>query len=119
MLDTTYIGFNGYWTPEDTGLIPSISYGYESGDSEGAGENGTTQWFLGVQWDEAGDGVLGAAYGSNGAIAEGSEELTMYEVFYSYPINDSMTVTPAAFVKETAKGVPDTQGFMVKTSFEF
>ena len=63
--------------------------------------------------------MLGAAIGSNGAITEGTDDLTMYELFYSYPINDGMTITPAVFVKETAKGVEDTTGVMVKTSFEF
>ena len=118
LLDTTYVGLNGYWIPAETGIFPSISYGYETGDIEGPGENGTTQWFLGFQWDEAGEGVLGAAIGSNGAIAEGSDELTMYEVFYSYPLNDGMTVTPAIFNKETSRDVY-TQGAMIKTSFEF
>ena len=116
--DTTFIGLNGYWTPAETGIVPSISYGYESGDVEGAGENGTTQWFVGLQWDEVGEGVLGAAIGSNGAITEGTDELTMYEAFYSYPLNDGMTITPAVFNKETSRDVY-TQGFMVKTSFEF
>ena len=118
LLDTTYIGLNGYWTPAETGIFPSISYGYEAGDVEGPGENGTTQWFLGLQWDEAGEGILGAAIGSNGAISEGSDELTMYEVFYSYPLNDGMTITPAIFNKETSRDVY-TQGAMIKTSFEF
>ena len=118
LLDTTYFGLNGYWTPADTGMIPSLSYGWEAGDVEGAGENGTSQWFVGVQWDEAGDGVLGAAIGSNGAITEGSDELTMYEVFYSYPLNDNMVITPAIFNKETSRDVYTT-GAMVKTSFSF
>ena len=117
--DTTYVGFNGYWIPAETGIVPSISYGYETGDLEGAGEDGTSQWFLGFQWDEAGEGVLGAAIGSNGAITEGNDSLVMYEAFYSYPLNDGMTLTPAVFVKETASGSDNITGVMVKTSFEF
>ena len=118
LLDTHYVGINGYWLPAETGLAPSISYGYETADVEGPGENGTTQWFLGVQWDEVGAGTLGAAVGSNGPITEGNDELQMTEVFYSYPINDGMTITPAFFNQETSRDVY-TQGFMVKTSFEF
>ena len=41
----------------------------------------------------------------------------MYEAFYSYPINDSMTVTPVIYLKEEA-GDDDT-GVIVKTSFSF
>ena len=44
----------------------------------------------------------------------------MYEAYYSYPLNDGMTITPLVFVKEkTAEGVPDQTGVMVKTSFSF
>ena len=44
----------------------------------------------------------------------------MYEVFYSYPLNDGMTLTPALFVKETAGTNVDSEtGYVVKTSFSF
>ncbi len=117
--ETSYYGFNAYWTPETTGAIPSISYGYEIGRVANTPASDTTQWFLGVQWDEMGDGTLGAAFGTDGAIVDGAEELQMYEVYYSYPLNDGMTITPALFVKETA-GVADSEtGYVVKTSFSF
>ena len=118
--ETSYYGFNAYWTPETTGAIPSISYGYEIGRVANTPANDTTQWFLGVQWDEMGAGTLGAAFGTDGAIVDGAEELQMYEVFYSYPLNDGMTITPALFVKETAGTNTDSEtGYVVKTSFSF
>ena len=43
----------------------------------------------------------------------------MYEAFYSYAINDGMTITPLIYVKETADTVDDKTGIMVKTSFSF
>ena len=114
--DTTYWGLNGYWTPAETGTaVPSISVGYEMGDPTTG--NDTTQWFVGLQWDELGSGVLGAAVGSNGAIVDGADDLTMYEAFYSYPINDSITITPLVYIQEQA-GDDDT-GVIVKTSFKF
>ena len=117
--ETSYYGFNAYWTPETTGAIPSISYGYEIGRVANTPASDTTQWFLGVQWDEVGAGTLGAAFGTDGAIVDGAEELQAYELFYSYPLNDGMTITPAIFVKETA-GVADSEtGYVVKTSFSF
>ena len=117
--ETSYYGFNAYWTPEETGVIPSISYGYEIGRVANTPTSDTTQWFLGVQWDEVGAGTAGAAFGTLGAITDGAEELQMYEVFYAYPLNDGMTITPAIFVKETA-GVADSEtGYVVKTSFSF
>ena len=80
----------------------------------------TSQWFVGVQWDEMGPGTLGAAIGSNGAIVDGAEETQAYEVFYSYPLNDGLTITPAFFVKEVAGTATDDEtGVVVKTSFSF
>ena len=43
----------------------------------------------------------------------------MYEAFYSYPVNDGMTITPLVYVKEFASGTDDETGVMVKTSFSF
>ena len=114
--ETVYWGFNGYWTPSDSGSMPSISVGYEMGDPSTDGAKDTTQTFVGLQWDEIGAGTLGVAYGSNGAIEEDATEYGMYEVFYSYPVNDFMTITPAAYV---AEGTTDETGIMVKTSFAF
>ena len=118
--ETSYYGFNAYWTPEETGIVPSISYGYEIGRVANTPTSDTTQWFLGAQWDEVGAGTVGAAFGTVGAITDGAEELQMYEVFYSYPLNDGMTITPALFVKETAGTNTDSEtGYVVKTSFSF
>ena len=114
--DTTYWGLNGYWVPEETGTaVPSISVGYEMGDPSGSTVD-TEQWFVGLQWDEIGPGTLGAAVGTNGAINEGATDYYAYEAFYSYPVNDGMTITPLIYVME---GSTDQTGIMVKTSFSF
>ena len=114
--ETTYWGLNGYWTPEETGTaVPSISVGYEVGDPSGSTSD-TEQWFVGFQWDEIGPGTLGAAVGTNGPITEGATDYYAYEAFYSYPVNDGMTITPLIFVKEDTT---DSTGIMVKTSFSF
>ena len=134
--ETIYWGLNGYWSPSEAGAVPSISVGVENGAVSdetgglagaaadgGAAASGnrrdTHQWFAGIQWDEAGPGTLGIAYGSAGAIAEDSEQLNMYEVFYSYPVNDSMTITPAIYGKETLGTADDETGILVETSFSF
>ena len=127
--DTTYYAVNAYWTPEETGVVPSISVGFENGNVEAdeSGTSDTNQWFVGFQWDEAGAGTLGAAIGSSGAQAtDNTEDLSMYEVFYSYPVNDGMTITSAVYVQETAvtaetahQNTHDITGVMIKTSFSF
>jgi len=113
--DTAYWGLNGYWTPEDVGGVPSISVGYEIGNPESSLD--TSHWFVGFQWDEVGDGTLGAAFGTTQHTADNATEYLMYEAFYSYPLNDSMTVTPLLYLKETSGD--DHTGVMVKTSFSF
>ena len=114
--DTAYWGLNGYWTPEDTGAIPSVSVGFEVGNPDDSTTD-TRHYFVGLQWDEVGDGTLGAAFGTTAHTADNATEYIMYEAFYSYPINDSMTVTPVIYLKEES-GDDDT-GVIVKTSFSF
>ena len=121
----TAIGLNGYYAFASN--LPSISVGYEFGDVEnqtiGANafvETETTQWFVGLQWDELGNGTLGVAMGSRGPQVEDTDENMAYEVFYTYNVNDSMTITPAMFILENnAAGADDQTGVVVKTSFSF
>ena len=47
-------------------------------------------------------------------------DVLMYEAYYSYPVNDGMTITPLIYVKEkTSATDKDETGIMVKTSFSF
>ena len=119
--EDTYTAFNGYFTPEGEGF-PSISVGYETGEDASAPDASNDEkrsLFLGLQWDEVGPGSLGLAVGHSNTV-EGSDKEYMYEAFYSYPINDGMTVTPVIYTKESAtSGQDNASGFLVKTSFSF
>ena len=113
-------GLNGYYTFASN--LPSVSVGYEFGELEqvNADDVETTQWFVGLQWDELGNGTFGVAMGSRGPQLEDAEEDMAYEVFYTYNVNDSMTITPAIFILEdNDPGDDDTTGVVVKTSFSF
>ena len=114
----TYTALNAYWTPEG---FPSISAGYEWGTdgSAAATADESTSYFVGIQFDEAGPGTLGAAMGTKTPTVEDTEDLLMYEAFYSYPINDGMTITPLIYIKEFSGSTDDETGVMVKTSFSF
>ena len=99
----------------------NVSLGYELGDIGGAAATAdeSTNYFVGVN-GEVGPGELGAALGTSGGQREGTDEELMYEAYYSYPVNDGMTITPLVFIKENAEsGTPDQTGVMVKTSFSF
>ena len=117
--EDTFTAFNAYYTPEG---FPSISLGYEIG--EDGSVTGTADslesLFLGLSWDEVGPGSAGIAFGTKTPTVEDTDEQYMYEAYYSYPLNDGMTVTPLVFVKENStSGVDDETGLMVKTSFSF
>jgi len=117
--DDNFTAINAYWQPEG---FPSVSIGYEWGvdGSEVAAEDGLTQYFVGIQFDEVGPGTLGAALGPKTATPEDGTEQLMYEIFYEYPVNDGMTITPLVYHKEfSLAGTPDQTGIMVKTSFSF
>ncbi len=113
--DTAYTAFNAYYTPDSAGSLPSISAGYEVGAVDNSTD--TSQWMVGLQWDEVGAGTLGAAIGTYGHIADNATDYYMYEAFYSYPMNDGMTLTPVIYVRETS-GTDET-GIMTKLSFSF
>ena len=116
--ENTYTALNGYYS-FDNGL--NVSAGYEIGDIGGAAATAdeSINYFVGVN-GEIGAGELGAALGTSGGQIEGQTEELMYEVYYSYPVNDGMTITPLVYVKEqAATTTPDQTGIMVKTSFSF
>jgi hypothetical protein len=116
--ENTYTALNGYYS-FDNGL--NVSAGYEFGDIGGAAASAdeSINYFLGVNGD-LGPGELGAALGTSGGQIENQTEELMYEVYYSYPLNDGMTITPLLFIKEkAATTTPDQTGIMVLTSFKF
>ena len=118
--EDTFTAFNAYYLPEGTGL-PSLSVGYEIGDIGGAAAtvDEKTSFFVGASWDEIGPGSAGIAVGHSSTV-EGSDEEYQYEAYYSYPINDGMTITPLIYTKDVAtSGKDDSTGVMVKTSFSF
>ena len=99
-----YISFQGMVAPEG---FPSISVGVETEDSTDA-----AAYFAGLTFDEVGPGSVSLGYAE---ALTGS--LSQYELSYSYPINDGVTITPGVFVAETAGD--DETGVVVTTSFSF
>jgi len=119
----TYTAFNGYYS-FDNGL--NISAGYEIGDldNEPAVEDESEAYFVGIN-GEVGPGELGAAIGTVGVMTEASNKIPermMYEIYYSYAVNDGMTITPLIYTVEADPADTadqDETGIMVKTSFSF
>ena len=117
----TYTALNGYYSFAN-GL--NISAGYEVGDLDNAAAaaDETESYFIGIN-GEVGPGELGAALGTYGTMTEASSvmpERMMYEVYYSYALNDGMTITPLIYTVEGVDAADsDETGIMVKTSFSF
>ena len=114
-----FMAFNGYYTPDG---FPSISVGMEQGE-DGSADNSADSlesFFVGLTFDELGPGSAGFAVGTKTPTVEDADAQYMYEAYYSYPLNDGMTITPLVFVKDNSTdGVEDETGVMVKTSFSF
>ena len=118
---TTSSAFSAYYSPELQNF-PSVSIGFESthDDSAAANADKTSNYFVGLQWDDLGNGSLGASFGSKAPEPENDDSEKMYEVFYSYNYADGITITPLMFVKENAAAnTNDETGIFLKTSFSF
>ena len=87
---------------------PSISVGYETDDDD------ADAIFAGLTFDEVGPGSVSLGMASTELS---SDDYYQYELSYSYPLNDGMTITPGAFIKETSGD--DETGVVVTTSFSF
>ncbi len=117
----TYTALNGYYS-FDNGINVSAGYEFGSLDNATSDADETEAFFIGIN-GEVGAGELGAAVGTYGSMTEASSvmpERLMYEAYYSYPVNDGMTITPLIYTVEAKDATDlDETGIMVKTSFSF
>ena len=119
--NVTSLGINGFYSP-DIANFPSFSAGFETNHDDtvvGTAADDTSHYFVGVQWDEFGNGTLGAAFGSKEPYAENADANTMYEVYYSYNYADGITVTPLVYSKDNTGTTADETGIVLKTEFSF
>ena len=121
-----------YWRPEDSGTaMPEISLGYDSINfdnhpldvSEGSG------YFVGLGWQDMiqADDRIGIALGqpvkatqvSTGTLSE--VEPFLWEAYYSFKPNDSITITPAVWGGTDVESSTDQDifGAMLTTVFKF
>ena len=142
---TSAFGISGYWQPQDSGWIPSISTGwgynttsYDSNrltDSEQSNLVTASQsWTIALEWNDV---VL---KGNNAGMAVGQPIFAteikngdtprdgnyVWEWWYQFQVTDNISVTPAVFYLSRPFGqqTPINQSFnqlggLVKTSFRF
>jgi len=120
--ETTFTAINAFFTPDLAGF-PSFSVGFESSDNDNIADDTideTSHWFVGLQFEEVGNGTLGAALGTKEPTVENADSQLMWEAYYAYNYADGITITPLVYVKEnTAVNTDDETGIILKTTFEF
>ncbi len=139
--DITSIGLRAYWKPDETGSIPEVQIGYDtvSVDNAAVGmPDEMNAWMVGLGWKDLFiDGNrAGVAFGSRQAAtsfngtplavnSEAAEDNFVWEAYYTFKVNDGVSVTPAVFggsdVDTDAAGasVGDVNGAVLLTEFRF
>ena len=123
---STNIGLRGWWRPESTGTAtPSISVGYDTSETDATGNSNTTAYFVGLTWQDMinADDRIGIAFGQPQKHEDDTIDPFLYEIYYDYPVNDSITVTPAFFGGKSKHGSNgkemDMTGYVINTTFKF
>ena len=111
--ETTTWGINANYT-FDASNLPTLSVGYETEETGGTDKSG---YFVGATWPEVGPGSVSIGAGSTANFTDSEIEYLIYELSYSYPVNDGLTITPGVYVKEASGD--DLTGVIVKSSFSF
>ena len=93
--------------------LADLSVGYETEETTVT----ETGYFIGLTFPEVGPGSVSIGAATSDNFADSVDEKMVYEASYSYPVNDSMTITPGVFIEE--KSGDDLTGVLVKTSFSF
>ena len=120
------VGLRGWWRPLETGsATPSISLGYDSTTYDGApaASDSSDAWFAGLMWQDTfqADDKIGVAFGQPTTNEDESTDPFAYEFYYSYMLNDSVSVTPTVFGGTDRNGTSggDVFGALVQTTFKF
>ncbi len=128
----TAIGLRAYWKPDTTGAIPEVQLGYDVStidDAPTGYADEASGWMVGLGWkDLLIDGNrAGLAIGSRvsatsivGGGSDSSEDNSVWEAYYSFKINDGVTVTPAIFGSSDVEAEgKDVTGGVILTEFRF
>ena len=128
----TAIGLRAYWKPDTTGAIPSVQVGYDVStidDAPTGYADEASGWMVGLGWDDLliDGNRAGLAFGSRvsatsivGGGSDPSEDNSVWEAYYSFKVNDGVTVTPAIFGSSDVEVEgKDISGGVILTEFKF
>ena len=123
--NSTNYGLRAWWRPADSGTAtPEVSVGYDYSVLDGYDTNDTTDaFFVGLTWLDIfnADDRIGIALGQPQMRENTGAEPFMWEAYYGFKVNDSVTVTPAIFGASNANGSDgeDYTGAVIETQFKF
>ena len=123
--NSTNYGLRAWWRPLETGTAtPEISFGYDYSTLDGYSTNDTSDaFFVGLTWLDTfnPDDRIGVALGQPQMRENTGSEPFMWEAYYGYKVNDSITVTPTIFGASNANGTngEDYTGAVIETQFKF
>ena len=125
-VNSTNFGLRGWWRPAEAGTAtPSISAGYDFSeiDITNKAVDETDAWFVGLNWSDMfqPDDTIGLAFGQPQTREDETVDPFAWEAYYSFKVNDSVTVTPAVFGGSDRKGTAneDMTGAVLETTFKF
>ena len=103
--------------------MPSISGGWSKTDDADDTDE-FDAWYVGLEWSDAffAGNSLGTAIGVSPNTPTDGDTSTLWELFYSMPVTDNITITPAIFtIADNAGAAADVDQFgaVVKTTFKF
>ena len=123
--NSTNVGLRAWWRPTDAETaIPSISVGYDTSETDASSDSNTTAYFVGLNWTDVinADDKIGLAFGQPQMVEGETIEPFLYELYYKYQVNDSISVTPTIFggtSKNESNVETDMTGYLLQTTFKF
>jgi hypothetical protein len=124
--NSTNIGLRAWWRPLETGTAtPSISFGYDTSEIDGAAstESTTDMLFVGLNWEDMfnADDKIGLAVGQPQTREDETVDPFSYEAYYEYAVNDSTSLRTTVFGNSDRDGTAgnDNTGVVVETTFKF
>ena len=123
--NSTNIGIRAWLRPDNSGTaMPSISVGYDTSETDAATNSNTTAYFVGLNWTDTlnPDDKIGIAFGQPQKVEGETIDPFLYEIYYKYKVNDSVSITPTIFggTSKNSSGVEtDMSGYLLQTTFKF
>ncbi len=128
-INSTNYGLRAYWRPDDSGTaVPAISAGYDWSTIDDVADtiDETDAYFIGLNWSDVfqADDKIGFAFGQPQKREDETSDPFVWEAYYSFKMNDNVTMTPAVFAATDPLGdvggeTDDVFGAVIETTFKF